>query len=425
MSLLNLPHELILSISDCLAKLCYISALARTNQKLYWHLVRHLYSLDVLQTGGSALTWAAQHGFRRTTWLSLAEGADIEAPRLVHIPRLLRHLDIHQTATWMTPLQVALCYGSDTVARLLINHGAISSCSFPFELYSCTSLHMAAAMALPSTLKLLISQGFDVETRDSQFRTPLHYAAVVPHQNSVELAQVVMRLLLNNADPWTADSQGRCPVSIGKKRSNPVVRMLSENGAAVFAYEVSMHDVELFEEWRTSKENHEEATWEEKRKELQVNMESSKLKQDHEPRKSKRKTMKQRESVQISQKAEIIVREREALDETSKETIDGASQCPTTQEEFMKASIETNWSERCRTQTELWSKMRKDADLRGLTAARSDLKRKTECKHPSGLWKCREHKTCRSCGVSAKRLSLCADCGFVVCQRCNLGTDQN
>jgi hypothetical protein len=423
MSLLNLPHELLLSICDCLAELRCVSALAQTNQKLYWHLVHYLYTLDVLRTGGSALTWAAQNGSRRTAWLSLAGGADIETPRLVQIPLLLKHLEIHRAVTCMTPLQVALCYGSDTVARFLLKRGAVSSSLFPLELCSCTSLHMAAAMALPSTLKILISQGLHVETRDSQFRTPLHYAAAVPHQDSVKIAQVVMRLLLNNADPWTADSKGSCPISIGKRRTNPVARMLPKKGAAIAAYEVVITDEELFEDWRTSKENQEEAAWEDKRAGFQANMESSRSTQAHQPKRRKRRARKQKDPVQRSQKADMIVREREALNEASKDATDRTSQCPAIREQFAEASTETDQAESYR--IELWSKMRKDADLRSLTEAWSGLNRETECKHASGLWMCRGRKICRPCGILAKRLSLCVDCEFVVCQRCNSGTEQD
>jgi ankyrin repeat protein len=95
-------------------------------------------------------------------------------------------------------------------------------------------------MGLTSTLKTLIDQGMNVEARDKQLRTPLHYAVIIRHQNSLEQARVVMWLLLNNADPRTEDLQGKRPVSIGKKRSNPIIKMLSEKGAVVEAYEISL-----------------------------------------------------------------------------------------------------------------------------------------------------------------------------------------
>ena len=68
-----------------------------------------------------------------------------------------------------------------------------------------------------------------------------------------------MLLLINNADPMTKDAEGRCPVSIGKKRSNIVAKMLSAKGTAVGAYEISLQDPKLFEIWRSSEKRREEA----------------------------------------------------------------------------------------------------------------------------------------------------------------------
>jgi hypothetical protein len=110
MSLPALPLELLLEIGKLLERFGYINALARTNKRLYWHLNNHLYFLDVQVTGGSALMWATQRGLRRTAWLSLAEGADIEALNVVTIPRPLRCLGFGSMSACLTPLQIALCY---------------------------------------------------------------------------------------------------------------------------------------------------------------------------------------------------------------------------------------------------------------------------------------------------------------------------
>jgi hypothetical protein len=55
-----------------------------------------------------------------------------------------------------------------------------------------------------------------------------------------------MLLLANNADPNKEDLEGVDLVSIRKRRSNLVVRMLLEKGAAVRAYGISSQDQELF-----------------------------------------------------------------------------------------------------------------------------------------------------------------------------------
>ncbi|KAF2803741.1 ankyrin [Mytilinidion resinicola] len=420
-SLPNLPHELLLSISDLLVRFRYINALAQTNKRLYWHLNNYLYSLDVHVTGGSALIWAAQRGLRRTAWLSLAEGADIEASNVVTIPRQLGCLSFDSMSTCLTPLQTALCYGSDSVARFLINHGAISSSSYPPELCSCTNLHMAAAMGLTSALKILIDQGMDVGARDGRLQTPLHYTATVQHRNSLDQARVVMLLLLNNADPITEDSQGTRPVSIGKKRSNPVVKMLSEKGAAVKAYEISLQDRELFGMWRMSKERREEAAWLEEKKEKQLAIERAKRERDQDNKK-KRVAAEQRRAIAKSREREEMTRRKGAqkvIQTYAKERADQTAAAQKVVKE--EARIEKARSERQGAVKEAWSRMRKEADQRGRVTTKPDLLTKADCNHPSGLWKCRVRKTCQSCEISAKWLSLCTDCGFVICMRCNLG----
>ena len=427
MSLPDIPLELLLEIGKLLERLSYINALARTNKRLYWHLNSHLYFLDVQVTGGSALMWATQRGLRRTAWLSLAEGADIEALNVVTIPPPLRCLGFGSMSACLTPLQIALCYGSDSVARLLINRGAITSSSYPPELCSCTNLHMAAAMGLTSTLKTLIDQGMNVEARDKQLQTPLHYAVTMQHQNSLQQARVVMRLLLNNADPRTEDSQGRRPVSIGKKRSNPIVKMLSEKGVVVEAYEISLQDQELFEMWkeRQEEERREEAAWTEEKKEKQLAIERAKRERDREKVKKKRIAAEQRVAIRESREQEEMARRREAQKVTQNYAKERADKLVVAQKVVEEeARIEKAQSERHDAAREAWSRMRKEADQRSRVTTKPDLRTKPDCSHPSGLWKCRARKTCQYCGISAKSLSFCTDCGFVICMRCNLGMAQ-
>jgi hypothetical protein len=418
MSLTDLPHELLLSISDLLEKFCDINALNRTIKRLYWHLNHHLYSLDVQTTGGQALRWAAKHGSRHTAWLSLTEGADIEALDRVTIPCRLRCLGFYSSSTRLTPLQTALCYGSDSVARTLIHHGAISLSPYPTELGNCTNLHMAAAMGLAFALKVLTDHGMDVKAQDMQLRTPLHYAATIQPWNSLDQARVVMLLLANNADPNKEDSEGISPVSIGKRRSNLVVRMLSEKGAAVQAYEISSQDQELFRMWRIAKERREETEWAEKLKEKKLGIEHVNLERSRKKEK-KRVTAEQRTTTTRSQeRAKLGRRTSQSIVQTCAK--DEAHQSTAAQKVVeTEAMIEFAWPERQETVKEGWSRMRKEADQRSRVTSTPDLLTKADCNHISGLWKCRVRKTCQSCGLSAKGLSLCTDCGFVICIRCN------
>jgi hypothetical protein len=420
MSLPNLPHELLLSISDVLEKFRYINALNRTSKRLYSHLNHHLYSLDVRTRGGSALRWAAKHESKHTARLSLAEGADIEALDLVTIPCRLRCLGFYSRLTSLTPLQTALCYGSDSVATTLIHHGAICSSPYPTELGNCTNLHMAAATGLTFALKILVDRGLNVEALDMQLRTPLHYAATTQPRNSLDKARVVMLLLANDANPEKKDSRGLRPISIGKRRSNVVVRMLSESGAATQAYETSLQDQELFRVWRIAKKRREETEWAEKLKEKQLDVQRTT--REWSRRKEKTKvTAEQRSIATRSQEREGMERQnsQSIVQACAKDQIHQLAAAQRVVE--TKEVVEFAWPKRQEAAREEWSRLRKEADQRIRVTNVPDLLTKANCKHISGLWRCRTRKTCQSCGISAKMLSLCTDCGVVLCTQCSLG----
>jgi hypothetical protein len=422
MSLPDLPHELLLSICELLGKTRYINSLAQTNNQLYWHLNAYLYSMDVRATKGSALTWAAQQGLRRTAWLSLTEGADIEASRMGTIPHPLRDLGFGHLPISLTPLQVALCYGSDSVARLLLNHGAISSSSYPRQLSSCTNIHMAAAMGNTAALKILIDQGMDVNACDRRLRTPLHYAVTTMYRNWLEQAHVVMLLLSNNADPMTEDIEGTRPVSIGRKRSNPVAKLLCEK-RTVEAYEISLQDQQLFVMWRMAKERceavalveeKEEALWAEERKEKQLAIARTKRDRNRKNKK-KRHAAKHRMVRDKSPEREEASGRGETRNANRIYEIGVAGQRAAQYTIKEESTLDSTRSETMDAAREAWSRMREEADQR----RRSTTLPNTECDHPSGLWRCSARKSCRYCGISMKGLSFCTDCESAICMRCN------
>jgi hypothetical protein len=423
MSLPGLPHELLLSICELLEKTRYINSLAQTNNQLYWHLNSYLYSVDVRATKGLALTWAAQHGLRRTAWLSLVEGADIESSRMGTIPHALRDLGFGHLPISLTPLQTALCYGSDSVARLLINHGAISSSSYPRQLSSCTNVHMAAAMGNIPTLKTLIDQGMDVNALDRRLRTPLHYAVTTQYRNWLEQAHVVMLLLSNNADPMAEDIEGTRPVSIGKKCTNPVFKLLCEKCTAIEAYEISLQDPQLFATWRRAKERceevasveeKEEALWAEERREKQLAI--ARAKRDRNRNNKKRRTAAKRSMVRNkSPEREETSGKGETRDANRIYKLGAVGQRTAQSTINEESTLDNTRSETMDTAREAWSRMREEADQR----RRSTMLLNTECDHPSGLWRCSTRKTCRFCGISMKGLFLCTDCESAICVRCN------
>lgn len=154
----------------------------------------------------------------------------------------------------------------------------------------------------------------NVAARDKQLRTLLHYAITMRHQNLPEQAQAVMRLLLNNANPRTEGSQGRRPISIGKKRSNPIVKMLWEKGVVVEAYKIPLQDQELFEMWkkRQEEERHEEATQAKEKNEKQLAVEHTKQERDREKVRKKRIAAEHRVAIGKSREHEEMAKRRGA-----------------------------------------------------------------------------------------------------------------
>jgi len=357
MSLCRLPYELLLSITESLGPLRDINALVRTNKQLYGYLNDYLYRFDVQATGGSALLWAAKHGSRRTAWLSLAEGADIEALHAVLIPRQLRCLGFIPVMTSLTSFQIALCYKSESVARLLIDHGAITT----KPLGSCTSLHISSGMGLTYLVKVLIDQGAKLEARDGQLRTPLHYAVLIQRSDWAEHGRTVMWLLAKNANADAEDVGRRRPASIAKQSSNPFLRMLLKKGAKVAQYEAMFLDQDILELKLLTKERDEEEAQKRERREKQragelASRAVTKREKDREIGRQKRVALEQKIAITRAREQEELARKREAQERAHKiarEEVDRVTAAQLKIEEEGRAanireekhnSIRENWS---------------------------------------------------------------------------------
>src|SRR5271156_3654705 len=104
MSLLNLPNELLQSISENLKLEKDINALVRTNRYLYNLLNPYLYRHNIRLFGSSALQWAARCGQEGTARKMLAEGADTE----------------NSNEYGGTPLLLAAAYENKALVELLL-----------------------------------------------------------------------------------------------------------------------------------------------------------------------------------------------------------------------------------------------------------------------------------------------------------------
>lgn len=79
--------------------------------------------------------------------------------------------------------------------------------------YGCTPLHEAALLPEGHVAQYLISYGANVNARDADDRTALHYA-------SSDGYMVIVRLLLeNNADPFAKSTMGETPIHLAARRA--------------------------------------------------------------------------------------------------------------------------------------------------------------------------------------------------------------
>src|SRR4051794_30119296 len=102
--LVDLPNELLLSITEQLKLERDINAFSQTNCRVYNLLNPYLYRYTVKAFGSSVLLWAAQHGHERTAQNLLREGANVQVT----------------TDHGQTPLLIATRNGHEAVAKLLL-----------------------------------------------------------------------------------------------------------------------------------------------------------------------------------------------------------------------------------------------------------------------------------------------------------------
>ena len=137
MPLLDISNELLLCISENLESERDINAFTRTNRRLYYLLNGYLYRHNIQKSGGSALSWVAEHGREATAQRLLEEGANIQV-KTVNVSRALL------TAAMM---------GHKAMVKLLLDAKADINTT---DSYRRTALYSAAMNGHVAVVKLLL-----------------------------------------------------------------------------------------------------------------------------------------------------------------------------------------------------------------------------------------------------------------------------
>ncbi|KAK2811327.1 hypothetical protein FQN50_002203 [Emmonsiellopsis sp. PD_5] len=247
--LLNLPHEILLSIADALHKESDIYALARLNHYTLDIFLPHLYQRNIRYSAASALQWAADHGQQPATKLLLSLGADpngpldssdrpiLSAARRGYAGVIELLIDAGAAVEWdmngdetakVSPLIAAAVAGSEEVVELLLRRGA--TVDFADKLKWTAVFFASKEGSAPAVVRLLLRHGADPNRLNSEGTSPLQLAARNAGGDAVEIVKL---LLEAGADVNFQDGEwGRTPLmnAVVHSRDEDVVRLLLEKG---------------------------------------------------------------------------------------------------------------------------------------------------------------------------------------------------
>lgn len=200
MALTTLPDELLLAITSNVTDECDLSALVRTNRRLYEALDEELYRFNVEENNSSALLWASLHGHDASVRKLLRLKADVNActkMRKTSLPPAIsvenasivtRNLEQEiaegRARLISSPLVYAAAMNHTAIMRLLIDAGA--------EVHRRRGCHRIPIMAAADqgrvdALEMLLDAGADIEAHGANCNTPLSLAASKGHLPAVEV----------------------------------------------------------------------------------------------------------------------------------------------------------------------------------------------------------------------------------------------
>ncbi|KAH6867608.1 ankyrin repeat-containing domain protein [Thelonectria olida] len=167
MLLLDLSNELLIYIAETLELERDISALARTNARLYNLLSGYLYENHVKHHGSSALIWSAFHGRIDTAQKLLDKGADANVqicPAIGYTTYPDLSYESAQTIyEGRTPLLWAAEKGHEALAKLLLQNDVDVNM---VDQNGQTALQLAVDARHKAMARMLVANGADMNARD-------------------------------------------------------------------------------------------------------------------------------------------------------------------------------------------------------------------------------------------------------------------
>ncbi|KAJ5153134.1 uncharacterized protein N7482_009612 [Penicillium canariense] len=168
MLLLDLPHELILSIWDSLETARDMNDFARTCHYCYDTLHPRLYHYITNHSDRDyPFLWTAKHGPVETLHKLLDAGVDPSN---------------HWTVA--SPLLPAISYGREDLLHTLLEHGFNPNIK---DISEQTPLHHAAIHGYPECARILLDAGADLNSADNENLTPSSWALFRGHANVLAL----------------------------------------------------------------------------------------------------------------------------------------------------------------------------------------------------------------------------------------------
>lgn len=220
-TLLDLPHEVLLLVAECLDEFRHLYAFLRTNRRLSTILKKPLYQLAArsgLEFGLVALLWAAASQDEQMLRVLLLAGSPRITIKDQHekVLCLVSHRSIPEADV------VAQILSECTTIKIRVKKGRFTSREGP-------ALQWAAKIGNKALIRLLLDKGADILASDRYGHTALHYAAAMNQGAAIQL------LLSRGAERHVVGVFGETPVDRALLYEHPNIVLMLLDGADVNA----------------------------------------------------------------------------------------------------------------------------------------------------------------------------------------------